>query len=69
MTGNGPPAFMNQNVPLFKLLSLPNSCEFIGKFDKYTANMFDLNSIFLVTTRPLYSNGLLIDFNINFNRP
>jgi len=68
-TGTAAPGFPNKNLPLFKLLTLPNSCEFIGKFDKYTANMFDLNSIFLITNRPLYSNGLLIDFNVNFNQP
>ena len=67
-TGSGAPGFPNQDVPWFKLLTLPNSCEFIGKFDKYALNMFDLNSIFLVTNRPIYSNGLLIDFNINFNQ-
>ena len=68
-TSTSAAGFPNAPQPLFKLLALPNSCEHIAAFDKYYAHMFDHSLIYLVTTRPSTANGLLLQFNLNFNSP
>lgn len=48
-------------------MALPNSCEYIGKFEQYAKNMFDLASILIVSKRPLVSTGIMFKFSINFS--
>lgn len=44
--------FNNQLDTEFRLMTLPDSSEYIGPWEYYAGHKFDLKSIYLVTERP-----------------
>ena len=51
----------------FRLLAYPSSCEYIGQWLYYYGDMFELNSFYLVTTRPQVDNALQLHFEVSFS--
>lgn len=56
--------FPNTYVHNFKLIVNPGSCEHINDWLYYYDNILALNSIYLVTNRPLESSALMIQFSL-----
>ena len=67
MTGTNEPGFANADVPWFKLMALPNSCEHIDQRYLYNKNAFNLTSIYVISKRPSSETSLLLNFDINFD--
>lgn len=50
----------------FRILTIPDSSEYIGPWELYYGHGFELNSIYLVTERPSVDTALQIKFKMNF---
>jgi hypothetical protein len=46
----------------YRLITIPDSCEHIGEWMYYSGPMFKLNSIYLVTSRPIVDTALQLHF-------
>lgn len=53
----------------FRLITYPGSCEYIGEWMYYSGHMFKLNSMYLVTYRPLVDTALQLHFELLFPSP
>ena len=54
--------FNNAYDSLFRVVSYPSSCEYIGEWLSYSGHRFDLHSMYLVTERPQTDNAIQLHF-------